>query len=203
MRVFVLNTGRCGSLAFIKACGHIDNYTSGHESQLRLIGPDRIEYPDNHIEADNRLSWFTGRLEQRYGDTAFYVHLRRDPCEVARSFSRRYHRGIIFAYRHFILPGLPAHYSAHEVCMDYCDTVTHNIELFLRDKTRTMDVRISNAGEDFPRFWKAIGAQGNLKAAVEEFDVRHNSSAGQIGSSGAIGKCARKICRIARGCLGL
>jgi hypothetical protein len=34
MRVFVLNTGRCGSLTFTRACqASISNYTAAHESR--------------------------------------------------------------------------------------------------------------------------------------------------------------------------
>lgn len=56
MNVFVLNSGRCGSTTFIAACRHITNYSSGHESRATLIGEERLAYPTQHIEADNRLS---------------------------------------------------------------------------------------------------------------------------------------------------
>src|SRR5664279_6422416 len=88
MNVFVLTTGRAGSESFIAACKHLTNYTAGHESQVSRLGPDRIQYPDRHIEADNRLAWFLGRLEERYGDEAFYVHLVRDRAATAASLVR-------------------------------------------------------------------------------------------------------------------
>ena len=47
-----------------------------------MIGPERLDYPDQHIESDNRLAWYAGRLEKRYGDDAFYVHLKRDRQRV-------------------------------------------------------------------------------------------------------------------------
>ena len=66
MNIFVLCTGRCGSMTFTKACGHIDNFSSAHESRCGRLGNERLAYPENHIEVDNRLSWddFNGR----YGD---------------------------------------------------------------------------------------------------------------------------------------
>ena len=71
MNIFVLNTGRCGSTTFIKACQHIRNYTALHESRANRIAEQRLAYPRDHIEADNRLSWFLGRLDrQKFGNIA-------------------------------------------------------------------------------------------------------------------------------------
>lgn len=60
MNVFVLTTGRSGSTTFYKACRHISNYTCGHESNWSLIGKERLNYPENHIEVDNHLVWMLG-----------------------------------------------------------------------------------------------------------------------------------------------
>lgn len=91
MNVFVLGTGRCGTVTFIQACRHITNYSSGHESRRKMI-VDRVVYPANHIEADSRLAWRLGMLEQVYGRSAFYVHLTRDRRAVQRSYERKYER---------------------------------------------------------------------------------------------------------------
>jgi hypothetical protein len=64
VNVFVLNTGRCGSVTFIEACRHIRNYSAAHESRATLIGEQRLAYAANHIETDNRLCWFLGRLDK-------------------------------------------------------------------------------------------------------------------------------------------
>ncbi len=45
MNVFVLTTGRSGSLTFAEACRHISNYSSGHETRVGLIGAERLAYP--------------------------------------------------------------------------------------------------------------------------------------------------------------
>ena len=103
MNVFILNSGRCGSTTFIKACQHITNYSSAHESLSTETGPLRFNYPPNHIEADNRLSWLLGRLDKVYGDRAFYVHLKRNPEDTIRSFSRRIDFGILKAFEQGIL----------------------------------------------------------------------------------------------------
>src|SRR4029079_4844381 len=105
MRVFVLCSGRCGSTNFALACRHFTNYTVGHEQNTGRIGESRLAYPDDHIEVDNRLSWYLGGLGERYGDDAFYVHLTREEDDVAASFSRRWKIGIIRAYAKGIIWG--------------------------------------------------------------------------------------------------
>src|SRR3972149_9948429 len=103
MNVFVLTTGRSGSLTFATACGHITNYTTGHETRRMLLGAERLAPPARHIEVDNHLAWFLGRLDGAYGDGAFYVHLRRDDEAVAASYSRRWNKPLLSAYRKGVL----------------------------------------------------------------------------------------------------
>jgi hypothetical protein len=177
MNIFVLNSGRCGSTTFIQACRHIENFSAGHETRIHLVGPARLAYPDRHIEADNRLSWLLGRLDLAYGDDAWYVHLTRERDATAASFARRAGFGIMKAYREGILLDGEPDQTAQALALDYLDTVAANIELFLRDKPRRMDFRLERAGADFTAFWHWIGAQGDLDAALAEWDTRHNASA--------------------------
>lgn len=176
MNVFILNTGRCGSMTFIKACEHITNFSSAHESRCDRLGDARLAYPDNHIEADNRLSWFLGRLDNHYGNNAMYVHLMRNSHDTASSYAKRlFPGGIIPAYRNGILQYLPDDISDMSVSLDYYDTVSSNIEHFLKDKTRKMEFNIENAKEDFKKFWELVGAEGDIDAALAEFDIAYNS----------------------------
>lgn len=87
--MFVLSTGRCGSTTVTRAFRQAANYTSGHETRAGCI-TDRLAYPDDHIESDNRLVWFLGGLEARFGDRAHWIHLTRDPDEVVDSHVRRW-----------------------------------------------------------------------------------------------------------------
>lgn len=176
MNVFVLNTGRCGSTTFIRACEHISNYSAGHETRIHLMGMARLDYPDNHIEADNRLCWMLGRLEERFGGDAFYVHLYRNREATAASFARRTGFGIMRAWREGVLLEAGGEADSLALARDYVDAVEANIRLFLRDKPRQMALRLERASLDFPRFWQAIGAEGDLDAALAEWQVRHNAS---------------------------
>lgn len=202
MRVIVLTTGRSGSTTFIKACEHMTNYTTGHEAHRRRVGPWRYEYDDNHIEADCRLAWLLGPLDHFVGKDAFYVHLTRDPAAVAKSMikladlrrpSAVVQRGLDLpkelntrgaeVWAHMHLHGLKTG-SMELVAADVVDTINFNIASYLKDKD-WMHFRLERAGDDFPKFWNRIGAQGDYEAALAEFDVRHNSFDDIFEQSGA------------------
>lgn len=176
MNVFILNSGRCGSTTFIKACQHITNYTAAHESLLSNTGPQRFDYPGNHIEADNRLSWLLGRLDNKYANNAFYVHLTRNNNDVATSFSKRINFGILKAYEQGILMHERHLVPSEDIAKDYIETVESNIRLFLKDKTNKMDISIETVKKDFTQFWINIGAEGDLEKALKEWDIKHNAS---------------------------
>ncbi len=203
MRVFVVGTGRCGTTTFARACSHIENYTAAHESRADLLGLARIEYPDGHIECDNRLSWFLGPMAQRFEDEpsgvggwrrrktrktttastpgTLWVHLTRDRQEVVRSFARREPKlgGIIPAFGNGITM-TARQYSPEEisdVAGWYVDTVTANLDTFLRTRANVIRVDITRvSGRVFRDFWDQIGAVGDVDAALAEFSIRHNAS---------------------------
>ena len=197
MRIFVLTTGRSGSLTFARACEHITNFTSGHETRSHLHGAARFGYPDQHIEVDNRLSWVLGSLGRHTTDDRF-VHLVRDPEAVARSFARRLEleppttstmakravrgavpaplgQSIITAFAHTIINGpSPAPEEALDICRFYVDVVTDNITAFLRERDHVTVHLGSDA--DFEAFWTWAEAEGDLSGALGDWGIRHNRS---------------------------
>ncbi len=177
--IFVLCTGRCGSMTLAKACTHMTNYTTAHESRAHALGPDRLTYPSPHIEVDNRLSWFLGRLDAAYGNSAAYVHLIRDAEETAKSYARRANQGILLAYRNAIIMRakfLNPDAAIMDYSRDYVATVTANITSFLKDKTHVRTIHLSTIRDDFDAFWDWIGAEGNRDAARNELLTKHNST---------------------------
>lgn len=169
-------------MTFARAAAHLTNYTAGHETLAGTVGSQRLDYPDRHVEVDNRLSWFLGHLDDRFGDEAFYVHLTRDPATTAASFERRWtyswRAGIIEAFAHGLLQH-PQDWSPGDrmaVCRYYVDTVDANIRSFLRGRPRRIDVRLESAAHDFASFWAAVGGEGDLQAALGEWQVQHNAS---------------------------
>lgn len=181
MNVFILCTGRNGSTTIIEACKKINNFSCGHETLSNRIGFARLDYPDNHIEADNRLSWLLGTLEKKYGNNAIYIHLKRNKEKTAQSFLKRFHSktSIINAFAKGILMNLPDKLDSSQmlnVCYHYVDTVNDNIEMFLNDKSNKLEMNLENIKEDFGKFWELIGAVGDFEAALKEFDIKHNAS---------------------------
>ena len=178
-QVLVLCTGRCGSKTFTRASEHMTNFTARHESRTHLLGANRFAYPDNHIEIDNRLAWWTGKLDATFGDTPFYVHLTRDRDAVVKSYVARKNYGLVKAYRETMLCNLVLRKPKTDITAiaeDLVDTITTNISYFLRDKTRVMQMRVETIEQDFPKFWDWIGAEGDLDAAMTEWTVRHNAT---------------------------
>ncbi len=181
MRVFILCTGRTGSTSIIKACEHIDNFSSGHETLARKFGKSRFDFPDHHIEADNRLSWEPGKLDQNFGDEPYFVHLKRQKERVAESYFSRYFKpeSIMDAYCSGVKM-TPAEklsdQKRYEACLDYIETVDSNISFFLSNKSKVLTMHLENIEEDFRNFWNEIGAKGDFNAAIAEFQSSHNAS---------------------------
>lgn len=176
--VFVLGTGRCGTTTFMRACRHVTNFTAEHESRVNEIGAGRLAYPEQHIEADNRLSWFLGRLQETYGDRAFYVHMMRDEETVARSYLKRWKadHSIIYGYRTTIVPNPDAALPPLSVVRDMCHTINANVTQFLADKPHKAVVRLEQAEADFAACWDSAGFEGDRAAALAEWSVPYNAS---------------------------
>jgi len=182
VNVFVLCTGRCGSVTFSQACSHLTNFTSGHETRSARIGPARVDFPPNHIEVDNRLSWTLGSLAARWDpEDVLYVHLKRDRDAVARSYLKRWNSSfrasIIRAFGHGIVMRVRdwPEEQRLDVSRAYVDTVTANIDEFLRTRP-SMTVQLEDVETDFAEFLHRIGAKGDREAALAEWSVRHNAS---------------------------
>lgn len=172
--VFILCTGRCGSKTIINAFEHSDNFSAGHESKAQEIGSERLNYPDFHIEADNRLSWFLGRLENKYGSDPLYVHLTRDKQKTAESLTHRWGPfSIMKAYTFGILKT-----QSHDLkyALDYVETIDENITAFLKDKKHVVHIKLENIEEDFKKLWDQIGAKGDLQKALTAINKKDNAT---------------------------
>lgn len=177
MNVFVLCTGRCGSVTFSKACEHLTNYTVGHESRYRGLYArrSRLTFPDRHIEIDPRLAFYLGPLEERYGKSAFYVHLVRASSLVAKSYKRKLlNKGMGLARAWCEIMGRPRLDDVDHVIADMVAVMNSNIRFFLRDKDH-MVIDIDEAGHSFPEFCVRIGAEcDDLDEAISKFGIAYN-----------------------------
>jgi hypothetical protein len=177
--IFVLCTGRCGSTTFIKACSHAKNYTAGHETQLKKDYDTieaRLKYPANHIEADNRLSFFLGLLDKLYGSETYYVHLKRDVRATAASYiKRKSPRTLYKNFNRGILYKKDIKTNALRDMIQSVVAINANISHFLKDKKHSV-INIENPETEFALFCGHIRADINLKSAANEFKKRYNKS---------------------------
>ncbi len=71
-----------------------------------------------------------------------------------------------------------------------------DIQFFLLDKTHWMDFRLENAKADFGRIWRRLGAEGDLQAAVAEWDMSYNASADCMAGCGSRPRTASPLVAI-------
>ncbi len=48
------------------------------------------------------------------------------------------------------------------------------LELFLKDKTKKMEIHIEQFENDFKSFWNFIKAEGSIDDALNELNKKHN-----------------------------
>jgi uncharacterized protein YpiB (UPF0302 family) len=175
MRVFVLGTGRCGTVTFSKACLHITNYTSGHETKAGKID---INYADNHIEVDPHLYHYLPILLKKY-PTAIYVHLQREKEACVKSLSKR------TSFKHWAAFAFQKKTCIQADIKKLADihyaTVNAGIEqiLFYHTLLRPenyLHLRLEKIHEKWDVFWHTIKAQGDYAKALQEFKIKYNAS---------------------------
>lgn len=181
MNVFILGTGRCGTMTLIKACEKLEEFTAGHETRSRICDETRLDYPKNHIEADNRLSWMLGSLDKKFGDSALYVHLKRDAEATAKSFNKRWewrHSAIrMFLEGIHMVPNEKLDETQRLVaCRQYVQVINDNVTAFMADKSQTLVIDLENLEDGFQKMCKLLGIKKIPSAAFAELKITHNES---------------------------
>lgn len=174
MNVFVVGTGRCGTLTFSRACQHMDNFTAQHHG---AIGPSDLRpqwyegYADNHIEVNPYLSWFLPVLVESYPD-ALFIHLRRHKEEVVNSWVRRGKSYIPGRFPKML--GVPTD-DFRRVCEIQYDVTTRNIEL-MADHCNLHTLWLHEIKDQWRAFWDRVGARGDFEGSLAEWDTKYNAS---------------------------
>lgn len=187
MNVFAIGAGRSGTVTFYEACKHSNNFTVGHETKVSDTSPDRIFYPDRHIEVDHRLTFFKGQIAYAYNPAnTVWVHVTRDWRDVEASWAKRTGtKGSMintWPQAAFFRPQ-PA--SPYTLAQHYVRATMADIDFFLagvrsrygQDYAHVIPIDVpEQAAANFRVFWKAIGAQGDMVAALETLKEKHNAS---------------------------
>jgi len=183
-RIFILSAGRSGGTTLAVALGAtVANHTVGCETKHEAQYQD-LEFPDDHIEVDNRLFWFLPLLEQLYPE-AQYWHLKRERKDQVRSLERTHiveaFRQIaqIYGYQRCIngkwtqVRCEVAKQQVAERYLDYADAVigaktTAEIDICDPDKR----------SESIDRFWDGARIDGDKAKTLELLaSLRLNSAA--------------------------
>lgn len=171
MRVFVIGTGRCGTVSFREACRHIENFSDGHESRCGLL-----EYPDNHIEVNPQARGLVKHLAQKYPE-ARWVHLIRDPETCIPSLAAM-GRGIIMEYYGRINPSVQISPSNGDIAYRFYWQENDLIEVQLEHlvpPAQRMKIRLETVREQWRTFWDWIGARGDFAASLASWDTPRNT----------------------------
>lgn len=176
--VFVLSTGRAGSVTFANACQWITNFTTAHESKISDVSGDRIRYPDKHIEVDHRLSFFKGLIHANYDPASTYwVYLKRNHLAVEYSWVRRTHikGSMINTWPHaaFFRPDTS---NTLLMAQHYVRSTMADLQFFIDNVRHGSVINIEDPRDDFLDFWDAIGAQGDKLRALATLEERYNVS---------------------------
>jgi len=131
------------------------------------LGADRIAYADNHIECDNRLTWFLPRLTKRYGDSSVLVIVERARQKTAASYNRRWERiNIMKAYSQGILMrGL--HDNTYEVCEDYVENVYEQLEFFSHSWKHVVHLQLEEPSEGVDKVLSLLDKSSHKQEVLE------------------------------------
>jgi len=165
MNVFVVGSGRCGTVTFSSACKHIVGFSSSHETRTDDM-LRRFKFPNYHIEVDNRLSWFIPRLAAMYPD-AMFVHILRNKRSVVDSFASRAETSE--ALQSFRLGPLRKTGTWKQVAILYVETVLATINSAMETIPNTcmwLDIETCYA-RDWDKFTDALGVERCTKGRDE------------------------------------
>jgi hypothetical protein len=156
----------------------VTNFTSAHETPFEK---HRLSFPDRHIEVNPFLVWMLGPLgvsADLAGD--LFVHLQRRKSEVVDSWVRRGRdlgpaRWLLLS-RQVVAQAL-SDAQWRDACELCYDSIWHQIETFrIGQRVNYMHIWLHELSDQWPVFWKAIGATGDYRAALKELEVKHNAS---------------------------
>lgn len=171
MNVFVVGSGRCGMIAFDRACHHLVGFKSHYETKTEDI-LRRFKFPNYHIEVDSRLSWFIPRLAAMYPE-AMFVHLLRNKRSVVDSFTSR--AEISKSLQSFRMGPLRETGTWRQVGILYVETILATINSAMETIPNTclwLDSENCYA-RDWDKFTDALGAE-RCEKGRDEFLTMHN-----------------------------
>lgn len=171
MNVFFISPGRTGTTTISVAFSCITGFTSLHESRVKFLGDERVNYPTNHFECDNRLVWFLPRLSKKYAESSILVIVNREKLKIASSYNQRWGGiGIMRAYSQGILM---RHLNENnlEVCKDYVDNVYEQLDFAKEEWGKVIYLDLDNPKQGVIEILKEINKEEYTDEILESFDT--------------------------------
>ena len=171
MNVFILSPGRTATKTLTYIFSKVPGYTSGHETRCKYLGGERVDYPENHIECDNRLSWFMPRLTKKYSKEAVLVVVHRDHESVAKSYNHRWQKiNIMKAYSQGVLK---REFSENDldVCRDYVSNVYEQIESFSGEWRHVVHLDLDDPELGVSEVLRLIGCPEKTESTLHDFSI--------------------------------
>lgn len=171
MNVFFISPGRTGTTTISIAFSCVDGFTSLHESRVKLLGDERVNYPTNHFECDNRLVWFLPRLTKKYSRSSILVIVTREKSKIANSYNQRWGGiGIMRAYSQGILM---RHLNENnlDVCADYVDNVYEQLDFAKKEWAKVITLDLDNPKEGVVELLNNIGKEKYTSEILRSFDT--------------------------------
>lgn len=178
MRVYVVGTGRCGSVTIAAALKEtVTNLTVGHET-FANGHPSNMAYPglpDDHIEVDHRLTFHLGPilLDVMKGE-AIVVWLRRNTEAVVRSWLRRFKvkGGMMRSWANgvaYFRPELRSADDLEHVARSYVTHVERHLQSVFEchEGADLVRLHIEKPEPGLRELWKLAGLEGDLDRCLE------------------------------------
>jgi hypothetical protein len=146
------------------------NFTVGHE----MVQPD-LEYPDNHIEINPQFRKCVLELYTKYPKAKF-VHLIRPKKDCVPSLAALNFGKVMECYFRLHVSVLPSP-DALDVAGKFWDWENRLISTqlrLIRDEQK-MKIWLNEAKQMWHKFWDWIGAEGNFKASLNEWNTPRNT----------------------------
>jgi hypothetical protein len=166
MNVFVVGTGRCGTVSFATACKFMTSYTVGHETVCSTL-----MYPDQHIEVNGHLNIRLTQLIVKYPD-ALYVHLIRRKVQCVHSIAAL-SSGSVMQALHLIYPSVyPT--DPLEIADVLYESVNWRIQTILQLVKHKMTIKLETVKSQWAEFWQRCQAEGDYQQSLKSWDTPHN-----------------------------
>lgn len=170
-RVFIVGTGRCGTVSFHHACRHMTNYRTGHESRCGFL-----EYPDQWIEVSHHLRCVITHLRYKYPD-ALWVHLIREPEACIQSLAMQDGGKVMTAYE-TIYPSVMHSSRPIDIAFRYywCENDNIRAQLGAIPQEQRREMHLETIKDEWGSFWYWIKAEGDFHSSLASWDVIRNAT---------------------------